>query len=84
MKLCGCKVLNPARITDKHVRRYHSGLKGHALYREYIRHDLDMLFLHASAVLLLDGWQDSKGARAEHALAQCLNLDIIHEEALRK
>lgn len=78
IKLFGCRVLNPAKITDRHVSRYHKGLKDHAIYREYMRHDLDLMF-EASHVILLSDWRKSKGARAEHALAECLNLGIVHE-----
>jgi len=34
---------------------------------------------HCDAVVMLDGWQESKGARAEHALAEKLGKSILHE-----
>lgn len=34
---------------------------------------------HANAIYLLEGWEKSKGARAEHALAVALDKEIIFE-----
>ena len=41
-----------------------------------IKRDIDAL-LKCDAIYLLDGWQQSKGARAEHAIAVWINLLII-------
>jgi hypothetical protein len=74
----GCKVLNPARITDEHVQEHHAGLETEALYRVYMQHDIDLIF-SASGIVLLSGHKDSRGASAELALAKCLNLRIFHD-----
>ena len=39
--------------------------------------DLGWIAENADSLLLLDGWQDSAGARAEFALAQALNLNVF-------
>lgn len=44
--------------------------------RVVIRHDLDWIADHADAIALLPGWQKSRGARVEHALAEFLGLFI--------
>ena len=31
------------------------------------------------SIYMLSGWENSKGARAEHAIAVCLDLEIIYE-----
>lgn len=77
----GCKVLNPARITDGHIRMWHKGIKGQKKIRAYAKHDLDLIF-NASAMFMLDEWQTSLGATAEVSLARWLNLDIYHEQEL--
>jgi hypothetical protein len=74
----GCKVLNPARITDERVNREHPGLLGRELYRTCIRYDLELV-LAATGILRLAGFSNSKGAAAELAVAHCLDLRIIDE-----
>lgn len=46
--------------------------------REALRDDLEFICLHADAIALLPGWENSKGARAECATALALNLQLIH------
>lgn len=43
---------------------------------EYMQLAMQQVFM-ADAIILLDGWNQSKGARAEYALAEKLGLDII-------
>ncbi|MFN1150221.1 DUF4406 domain-containing protein [Serratia liquefaciens] len=63
----GHTILNPATLPD--------GLSE----REYM--DIGCAMLRcADGIFLLSGWQSSKGARAEHALAEKLELEIIHQE----
>jgi hypothetical protein len=63
----GHVVLNPATLPD--------GLS----QPEYMDICLAMLRC-ADGIFLLSGWQNSAGAKAEHALAQKLDLEIIHQE----
>lgn len=64
----GHVVLNPATLPD--------GLS----QPEYMDICLAMLRC-ADGIFLLSGWQHSAGAKAEHALAQKLDLEIIHQES---
>lgn len=43
---------------------------------EYMQLAMQQVFM-ADAIILLDGWNQSKGARAEYALAEKLGLDIV-------
>lgn len=45
--------------------------------REALRADIDWICDHAEAVYLLPGWQSSKGATAEKAVAEALSLEIV-------
>lgn len=48
---------------------------------EYMQIGLTMLMC-ADMIYLLDGWEQSLGARAEHALAQNLGLHIVYQEGI--
>ena len=45
--------------------------------REALSADTKYLCEEADAIVLLPGWQDSKGACAEKALAEALGLEIL-------
>lgn len=45
--------------------------------RDALASDTRWICLHADAVALLPGWQQSKGATAERALGIALNLEIM-------
>ncbi len=45
--------------------------------REALHDDLRFICLHADAVALMPGWQNSKGAKAERAAAEALGLEVI-------
>lgn len=47
-------------------------------YRACLAVDLAWITAHADAIALLPGWEHSRGARCEHALAQCLGLKFIY------
>lgn len=46
--------------------------------REALCDDLMWICLHADGIALLPGWENSKGARAERAVAQALGLERIY------
>lgn len=50
--------------------------KGFSL-REALAADTQWIALHADAIAMLPGWDRSKGARAELALAEALGLSVI-------
>lgn len=51
--------------------------KGFSL-REALKIDMTWICDHAEAIALLPGWENSKGANAEWALAKALGLQIIY------
>ena len=66
LSLAGYIVLNPAILPD--------GLT----QAQYMQIDLTMLQC-CDAIFMLNNWDDSAGAMAEHALAMKLGLKVIHE-----
>ena len=55
-----------------------TGMSTMALRREVFLADMTWICQHADAIALLPGWEQSKGATAEHALAIALGLDVIY------
>jgi hypothetical protein len=45
--------------------------------RDALADDAEFICRHADAIALLPGWDRSKGAKAELALAEALGLDVI-------
>ena len=52
-------------------------------YRQCLAVDMAWICAHAEMVAFLPGWENSKGARAEHALAECLASDRESPLAIR-
>ena len=50
--------------------------------REALAADFEYICLHADAIVLLPGWQQSKGACAEKAAGEALGLKIYFSDAL--
>jgi hypothetical protein len=48
-------------------------------YRRMIRRDLNAILDDCEAIYLLKGWENSKGAQLEKALAVFLGLEILYE-----
>jgi hypothetical protein len=46
--------------------------------RGALKADLDWICDHAEGIYLMPGWENSRGARTEHALAVTLGLRIIY------
>lgn len=47
-----------------------------------MQRDTEYLTRTATAIYMLEGWENSTGARAEHALAVCLRLNIYYEATI--
>ena len=47
--------------------------------REALAVDTNWICKEADAIYMLKGWEDSGGARAEHALAHALRLEFFYE-----
>lgn len=47
--------------------------------REALAADMDYICREADAIYMISGWESSSGARAEHATAVALGLDVIYE-----
>ena len=42
--------------------------------------DVEAIILHCNAIYMLKGWETSKGAKAEKALAEWLGYEVLYEE----
>lgn len=79
----GWDVFNPA---DLDVEVYGSieateeamAVDRQAFLREALAADLQFICIEADAIAMLPGWEKSWGARAEHATAVALGLEIIY------
>lgn len=47
-------------------------------YRDCMSIDLNWILDNADAIALIPGWEKSKGVKAELALAECLDLEVIN------
>lgn len=88
LRQIGCVVFNPAeKDNERHgtdiSKGNHAGCeetaaKQHGFnLREALALDLEFICREADAVVLLPGWQNSKGATAERAAALALGLLVI-------
>ena len=88
----GHKVFNPAerdiKVHGKDIASSPTGniktaeRKGFNL-RKALAADLKYICLKADTVVLLPGWETSKGAKAEKATADALGLDVVLYEELK-
>jgi hypothetical protein len=90
----GCEVFNPA---ERDIERHngvdisadnHAGdpalaaqVHGFSL-RDALADDTAYICKEATGIAMLPGWENSKGARAEHALAVALSLSILYLEVV--
>ena len=80
LREAGHTVFNPAE-NDRENGFDATGLQGHEAaehgfdLRTALKQDLSWICDHAEGIALLPGWEESKGARAEVALAKALGLN---------
>lgn len=60
------------------VNPLNNGLPSNATWEEHMRADLKLL-LDCDAIYMLEGWEKSRGARIEYALAIDLKMDIQYQ-----
>lgn len=89
LRAAGHEVFNPAEKDEEmhgpDISRSDTGnlndIKGRGFdLRATLAMDLDWICRHAEAVVLLPGWENSKGARAEMYVAQALGLQVLMYE----
>lgn len=49
-----------------------------ACYADYMKADLEVL-LKCSTIVMLKGWENSKGARLEYEIAQAIGMEVVYE-----
>jgi hypothetical protein len=78
LKACGHDPISPADM-DRELGfdETLNSLEGFD-YKDAMRRDIDAIF-NADAIFMLNGWQASKGANAELALATALDLRILFD-----
>ena len=71
-----------AKVTKKlgyePVNPFENGLTDHDTWEAHIVKDIATL-LQCKAIYMLQGWQDSKGARIEHYIATEIGIPIMYE-----
>lgn len=66
LELCGYEVIDPSEVK----------LDDDASWADYMRADLKLL-LDCDFIFMLEGWEDSKGARLERELAERLGIEQV-------
>lgn len=69
-KMLHAHCYNPAKNEDKHPDW---------TYEQYLAEDLLVILMQRPDMFFMKGWQESRGARLEHELAQRLRLDCEYE-----
>lgn len=83
LREAGHEVFNPAE-NDMATGFNALGMEGHEAsehgfsLRNALKADLTWICENANAIALLDGWEDSKGVKAELALADALGIETAH------
>ena len=66
------------RLGYEPVNPFENGLTEHDTWEAHISKDIADL-LHCKAIYMLQGWQESKGARIEHYIAIEIGIHIMYE-----
>ena len=67
------EVVNPYKIAMENEREY--------TWNQYMVNDIALL-LECDAILMLDNWEDSNGAKIEHFIAKTVDIAIMYENAV--
>lgn len=76
-ELCGFEAVNPF---ENELHRLGCGEQ--ANWRDHMRAGLQML-LECDAICMMDGWEESKGAKLEHDVASTCGLTVYYETSIR-
>tara|TARA_R100000234_G_C4938248_1_gene151724 strand:+ start:104 stop:490 length:387 start_codon:yes stop_codon:yes gene_type:complete len=85
----GWNVINPADMDRADEKPNISGpmefdpeanYEDHEFMRQALKRDMVALCDDCTAIYMLNGWEKSKGANAEKALAVALGLDVYYED----
>lgn len=74
----GYETVNPARLTREAINSGRKNLTRQDFYRQDFKALCD-----CDAIILLDGWVHSHGARFERQLAVEIGLQVFHEDEFR-
>lgn len=74
----GYQVINPADLARNRARAKNVEVSQLPL-RELAHVDISIMTQQATHIYMLNGWQYSKGAKAEHAMAEWLGLNIVYQ-----
>lgn len=91
LKKIGWNVINPAEM-DKNLQKQYKNINPHnfspdtndndqEFLRKALKDDMAIICDECTAIYLLKGWENSKGAKTERCLAIALGLDVLYELA---
>lgn len=69
LKKYGYKVFNPASLEQKEKKSW----------EWYLARDIEWIHKHRPIMIMLKGWQVSRGAKLELEFANRINLDVVYE-----
>lgn len=72
----GAEKLKTATGSEEEVSKK-LGMEGLSLARQCFLVDTQYICTHADAIALMPGWEASRGAKAEHALAVAIGLQVM-------
>lgn len=80
LKKAGYEVINPAEVDTN--RMFDGWQYTEDKYAEVLAHDIQILSTECFAIMLLNGWSKSPGARVEATYAKAIGLAIINQSML--
>ena len=88
----GWGVINPAELDRKSGKPTSTAYdfdpdnnyEDHEFMRSALKRDMIAICDECTSIYMMSGWEKSKGAKAEYALAKALGLDVYYEAPLPK